>query len=342
MTEMSEFQRKIVGGWLLVICGMVFAMVVLGGFTRLTESGLSMTNWRPVTGWLPPFSTPEWLMHFDAYRTSPEYLKVNRGMSLGEFKGIFWLEYLHRLWGRVIGLAFAIPFAVFFIKGWLSKAWCLRFGFLFLLGGFQGVIGWWMVKSGLVDRPDVSQYRLAIHLIVAFAIMAISLWFALDILGSARQVAPKRIQVIAKTILGLSLVTVFSGALVAGLNAGMIYNTFPLMLGEVFPSEGFQLSPWYLNIFEDIPTVQFDHRLLAMTTLILIVVNWFVTRHVGGIMLRRATWLLAIAFLQVGLGISTLLLVVPIQLAIAHQACAALLIGVAIWFTHGLSGPHDK
>ena len=234
-----------IGLWLIAICTMVFAMVVLGGFTRLTESGLSMTGWRPVTGWLPPLSVEQWQSHFDAYRNSPEYLKINAGMSLDEYKGIFWLEYLHRLWGRMIGIAFAVPFAFFLIKGWLNRRLVLRLSFLLLLGGLQGAIGWWMVKSGLVDRPDVSQYRLATHLLMAFLIIGVALWTALDLLSDHVNVVPSFVRGYASLIVAVVFVTVFSGALVAGLNAGMIYNTFPLMQGAVFPPEGFAMTPWY-------------------------------------------------------------------------------------------------
>lgn len=334
-TLQSDGNRAI-GIWLLVICTMVFAMIVLGGFTRLTESGLSMTDWRPVTGWLPPLSDAAWMKHFDGYRMSPEYLKINRGMSLDEFKEIFWLEYLHRLLGRCIGIAFAVPFVVFLIKGWVRGATVWRLGILFALGGFQGVIGWWMVKSGLIDRPDVSQYRLAVHLMVAFFILALGLWFALDFLKSQKNAVAPGQKRFASVVLGLVLVTAFSGALVAGLNAGMIYNTFPLMLGEVFPSEGFGLTPWYLNFFEDIPTVQFDHRVLAIATFTLIVILWLKLRREALEIRRRAHVVLFAACVQVALGISTLLLMVPISLAAAHQAGAAILLASIVWLRHGL------
>jgi cytochrome c oxidase assembly protein subunit 15 len=328
--------RRIIGLWLLTICAMVFAMVVLGGFTRLTDSGLSMTDWRPVTGWLPPMSDAAWQSQFDGYRASPEYLKINRGMSLEQFKEIFWLEYLHRLWGRLIGLAFAVPFVFFVIRRWVGKPLMLRLGLLFALGGLQGGIGWWMVKSGLVDHPDVSQYRLAVHLMTAFLIIGLGLWYALDILAPARDTVTVRLHRLSTLACGMVFVTAFSGALVAGLNAGMIYNTFPLMLDEFFPSEGFQISPWYLNFFEDIPTVQFDHRWLAITTFLIVVATWFAARNAAEPTRRRAGVLAAIAVVQVVLGISTLLLVVPIPLAAAHQAGAVALFACAVWLRHGL------
>lgn len=328
---------RIIGFWLITICVMVFAMVVLGGFTRLTESGLSMTDWRPVTGWLPPLTEAAWQAQFDGYRASPEYLKVNAGMSLDQFKEIFWLEYLHRLWGRLIGLAFAIPFCVFLVKRWIGKKLMMRLIILFVLGGMQGLIGWWMVKSGLVDHPDVSQYRLAIHLMMAFLIIGIGMWFALDLLEPVGEAAPQLLVRLSSLTVLLVFVTAFSGALVAGLNAGLIYNTFPLMLGEFYPSEGFQISPWYLNFFEDIPTVQFDHRWLAISTFIVVVITWFASRKADLRTRLRANVLFALALLQVALGISTLLLVVPIPLAAAHQAGAVALFAGSIWFRHGIN-----
>ncbi len=337
-TRPAETSRgsHIIGLWLLTICSMVFAMIVLGGFTRLTESGLSMTDWRPVTGWLPPLSEGAWQAQFDGYRASPEYQKINRGMSLDDFKGIFWLEYLHRLWGRVIGLAFALPFAVFIYKRWVNKALMVRLGVLLALGGLQGIIGWWMVKSGLVDHPDVSQYRLATHLLMAFLIIALGLWFALDLLGSPGEAAPLHVRRLSSVTVGIVFVTVFSGALVAGLNAGMIYNTFPLMLGEIFPSEGFQLSPWYKNFFEDVPTVQFDHRVLALTTFALVACVWWMCRAQGSVVRSRANVLMFAVLAQVILGISTLLLVVPIGLAAMHQAGAVVLLVASIWLRHSI------
>lgn len=334
--EIPEHHARMIGIWLLVICAMVFAMVVLGGFTRLTESGLSMTGWRPVTGWLPPMSVEQWQAHFDAYRNSPEYLKINRGMSLDEYKQIFWLEYLHRLWGRMIGIAFALPFTFFLIKGWLNRPLIARLSVLFILGGLQGVIGWWMVKSGLVDRPDVSQYRLATHLLMAFLIIAMALWIALDLLSERADVVSGFTKSYATLIVGMVFVTVFSGALVAGLNAGMIYNTFPLMQGALFPSEGFAMSPWYKNFFEDLATVQFQHRVLAVLSAIFVLGFWYAGRTLSPELRLRANVMLGIVGIQVVMGISTLLLAVPISLAAAHQAGAVLLLMAAIWVRHGL------
>ena len=344
MTKMTTHSKlvpgqRLIAAWLFTIAAMVFAMVVLGGFTRLTESGLSMVDWRPATGWLPPFAEADWQAKFDAYRSSPEYRKVNQGMTLDAFKGIFWLEYLHRLWGRLIGVAFAVPFAVFVWRRWLDRRLALRLVALFALGGLQGGIGWWMVKSGLVDQPDVSQYRLAAHLLMAFAILALALWTAFDLSAPPPAPSTARVRRLASGLIGLITVTVFSGALVTGLNAGMAYNTFPLMLGDVFPPEGFKLTPWPLNFFEDVPTVQFDHRWLAMTTFAAVAGFAWLARHAGPAARLRGQILLAVAAAQVTLGISTLLLVVPVPLAAAHQAGAVLLFSVAIWLRHGLRRP---
>lgn len=325
-----------IGIWLLTICVMVFAMVVLGGFTRLTESGLSMTDWRPVTGWLPPMNDAAWQLRFDGYRLSPEYLKINHGMSLDEFKGIFWLEYLHRLWGRLIGLAFFVPFVVFLFQRRIDTPLLLRLIVLFALGGTQGLIGWWMVKSGLIDQPDVSQYRLAVHLMTAFLILGLGFWFALDVLGSRRVPVGGKLGRMATLSLVMIYVTAFAGALVAGLNAGLIYNTFPLMMGSFFPAEGFQMIPWYLNFFEDIPTVQFDHRWLAISTFIVIVVTWGLSRSADNTIRLRANLLISLGIIQVFLGVSTLLLQVPVPLAAAHQAGAVALFACSVWLRHGL------
>ncbi|PIW26165.1 MAG: heme A synthase, partial [Rhodospirillales bacterium CG15_BIG_FIL_POST_REV_8_21_14_020_66_15] len=266
-----------VAAWLFLICAMVFAMVVLGGVTRLTESGLSMVHWRPITGWLPPLGDTEWQAAFDAYRQSPEYHHLNRGMSLDGFKGIFWLEYLHRLFGRIIGIVFFVPFVWFLATGRLTGPIRSKCIMMFVLGGLQGLLGWFMVKSGLVDEPSVSQYRLAAHLSLALVIYLFALWTALDIVQPRYAVVPAaraRHSFWATGLLGFIFLTVFSGALVAGLDAGLLYNTFPFMEGRVFPADGFDLRPVYLNFFEDRATVQFDHRVLALTTVCLVAAFW--------------------------------------------------------------------
>lgn len=317
---------------------MVFAMVVLGGVTRLTESGLSMVEWRPVTGWLPPMSDSLWAETFAKYRQFPEYQEKNLGMTLAEFKGIFWLEFLHRLWGRVIGLAFFLPFIFFLVKGWIRGRLVGHMITLLVLGALQGGMGWFMVKSGLVDQPDVSQYRLAAHLCLALLIYGYLIWVALSLrangpMSSTLTTGVKRGSL---WLMGLIFITAFSGALVAGLDAGLTYNTFPLMDGSLVPRGLLSMSPWYLNFFESILTVQFDHRVLAITTFASVTLMWFSARKssLSVNQSRAVNFLFAMVFVQVGLGITTLLLVVPVSLGALHQAGAVILLGCSVWTAH--------
>ena len=336
MTSVDN-DRKI-ARWLLACCALVFVMVVLGGATRLTGSGLSMVDWRPVTGVLPPLSDDAWQRTFEMYQQSPEFQKKNSYMSVNDFKGIFWLEYLHRLLGRIIGIVFLVPFVYFVAKGWIRRDEWLKYGAMFVLGGFQGLLGWYMVKSGLVDNPNVSQYRLTAHLISAFLIYAYMLWVAMSLLfpanGGARH--PWYGKSLAMT--GLITLTVISGGFVAGLKAGKIYNTFPMMGSYWVPPDFMSLDPWWRNLFDNMATVQFDHRVLAITTFLLIVLFWWrmprsdlPTRTRKGV-----NALLHTGILQVALGIATLLLVVPISLATLHQGVAMLLFTVALFVTHSL------
>lgn len=333
---MTSVHHKPIAVWLFIVAAMVFSMVILGGVTRLTHSGLSMVNWHPVTGWLPPLEQAEWEAVFADYRKSPEYLKVNKGMTLDEFKGIFWFEFTHRLLGRLIGVAFFVPMVVFWAKGWVQGTLKPKLIGLFILGGLQGVMGWYMVKSGLVDRPDVSQYRLAAHLGLALVILAAMLWVALDLIRPEPSPADRRFKQGSLALLALITVTAVSGAFVAGLDAGFIYNTFPLMDGELIPDDLFSLSPFYLSFFEDILTVQFDHRVLAITTFAAILVFWWRTGRapLTHSQTRATRALAAAAVIQFGLGVSTLLLVVPVSLAALHQAGALMLLGAGVWVAH--------
>jgi cytochrome c oxidase assembly protein subunit 15 len=329
-----ERRYRAVGVWLFAVAAMVFVMVVIGGLTRLTESGLSMVEWRPVTGWLPPLSEAAWQETFQAYRATPEYQKVNAGMSLDEFKGIFWLEYVHRLWGRLIGLAFALPLVVFFARGWLDRRLAPRLVLLFVLGGLQGALGWFMVASGLVDRPDVSQYRLVAHFGAALLIYVALLWVALGLVVRTPPWNPQR--GLGRGVLALGAlvaVTMLSGGFVAGTDAGYAYNSFPLMDGQFVPDGLLSMSPAYLNFFENITTVQFTHRALAMTTLAAVILFWLLARRRP--MPRRARLavhaVLAAALAQVAFGISTLVLVMPIALAALHQAVGVILLTTIVW-----------
>jgi len=339
---------RAIGLWLLVVAAMVGAMTVIGGVTRLTESGLSMVEWRPLIGALPPISDGEWARVFALYQTSPEYQKINSGMSLAEFKQIFWWEYIHRFWGRLIGLAYAAPLALFWIKGWVPKALRGRMILLLALGGSQGVIGWWMVKSGLVDRPDVSHFRLAIHLGMAFIIAGALVWTALDFLSPRTpEAAPRGLRRMSWGVLGALFFVIILGAFVAGTNAGMIYNTFPLMDGRLLPPDYATLTPWWRNSLESIGAIQFNHRWAAVLTTALIIALWLRARvsvlHSGQ---RQAPSVMALlAIVQVGLGITTLLSVVWIPLAALHQATALLLFVAAVWTVwvfRGQTAPHGR
>lgn len=319
--------------WLYALAAMVFAMIVIGGITRLTESGLSMVEWKPLIGWLPPLSEQEWHRVFSLYQDTPEYQKVNRWMTIDDFKTIFFWEYFHRLWGRLIGVAFLIPFLALALAGRIRRELLPRLLLLFLLGGLQGAIGWWMVTSGLVDNPAVSQYRLAIHLSVAFVILGALLWTALGLtlVPSGRDGHLRRHAVATLHLIAL---TVVAGAFVAGLDAGLIYNTFPLMGdGLVPPDYGF-LEPFWLNMFDNPAAVQFNHRLVAILTFAVIL--WLLARTVRApettARTRLAVHALAgMAAVQLALGISTLLAQVPVSLGAAHQGGAALTFAAALW-----------
>jgi heme a synthase len=318
---------------------MIFLMVVIGGITRLTLSGLSITEWQPVTGILPPLSAAAWAAEFEKYRQIPQYRLINAGMSLADFQTIYWWEYVHRLWGRLIGFVYLLPFLYFLVRGRIPRRLAWPLAGIFGLGAAQGALGWWMVKSGLADRVEVSQYRLVAHLLMALAIYGATLWIALGLMrGPPQAKTPARWRRASEILILLVALTIAAGGFVAGLNAGLVYNTFPLMDGSFVPPGYAQLEPFFRNWFENIPAVQFDHRLLAMSTAGSVLVVWLLgqraalPRHVR---LGLHALLLAAA-LQFGLGVSTLLLVVPIPLAAMHQAGAVLLLSAAIAFRHSL------
>ncbi len=333
--------RRQVAGWLLLCCALVFAMVVVGGVTRLTRSGLSIVQWEPVVGAIPPLSQADWQQLFSEYQHTPEYLKVNHGMSLQEFKGIFWWEYFHRLLGRLIGVAFFVPLLLFLWQKKIERRLAPRLVGIFLLGGLQGAIGWWMVASGLVDDPRVSHVRLSIHLGMAFLIFAAMLWTALDVLAGPPRAAERRTRWLARYALGLCaliFVMVLSGGLVAGTRAGYAYNTFPLMNGHFFPPEYFMLEPWWQNFLHNMATVQFNHRLIAWSLFVLIPLLWLgMRRTAAGRQAKLASTLfLGMLALQIALGISTLLNGVPLVLGAMHQAGAVLLFALSLWTAHAL------
>ena len=340
MTVAPNSHHRPIAYWLLSVCALVFAMVVLGGVTRLTGSGLSMVEWEPIVGTVPPLSTTEWQETYHKYQQTPEYQKKNLGMSLEEFKGIFWFEYAHRLLGRSIGIAFLLPFLYFLFKEWIEKPMVPKLITMFLLGGLQGVLGWYMVASGLVDNPHVSQYRLTAHLAAAFLIYAYMFWVALGLLYPQRETGTelRSLRRFVHLVAGMIAVTVLSGGFVAGLKAGFAYNTFPLMDGHWLPPAYGLLEPAWKNIFENIPAVQFNHRWLALSSLALVIVLWLRSRtYVLPSRARRGfNLLLTMAVLQVALGISTLLLLVPTPLASAHQAGALVLFTLTLYTLHAL------
>jgi heme a synthase len=333
--------RRQLAVWLLICCALVFLMVVVGGITRLTHSGLSMVEWQPVVGTIPPLDEGQWQEVFGKYQQTPEYQKVNRGMSLEQFKEIFWWEYFHRLLGRAIGAVFFVPLLYFIARGQIDRRLAPGLLGIFLLGALQGALGWYMVKSGLVDDPRVSQYRLAAHLGMAFLIFAAMFWTALGMLAPTVAVPDlprQRLRLYAFALSVLIFVMVLSGGFVAGIRAGLAYNTFPLMNGDVVPPEYLGLEPWWRNLFSNMAAVQFNHRLIAWLLFLLVPLFWLASRRLELAPRARLACnaLPVVLAVQIALGISTLLLVVPMPLAAAHQAGAMLLFATALWASHEL------
>ena len=326
--------------WLWTIVALVFAMVVVGGATRLTDSGLSITEWQPLLGAIPPMSESDWLAAFEKYKQIPQYALVNKGMALTDFKFIYWWEWSHRLLGRLIGVAFALPFLFFWATGRLRGGLSLKLLGVLGLGALQGAIGWYMVKSGLADRVSVSQYRLALHLGTAFAIIGLLVWLARDE-GVARGavhmgVISRSVRSGALIVTALVALQVVLGAFVAGLKAGLVYNTWPAMNGEWIPSSLNSMTPWYRNLFENMTTVQFDHRMVAYAVVIAALVQIYLVRRLpsNSSVRRSAAVLVAAVFAQAALGILTLLSGVKLELGLAHQAGAAIVLIAAVWHLH--------
>jgi heme a synthase len=334
--------------WLVACCALILAMVVIGGITRLTESGLSITEWQPFTGIVPPLNAAQWNAEFQRYQAIPQYRAIHAEMTLDQFKGIFFWEYLHRLWGRLIGVAFAVPFLWFLCRGRISRELAPKLAGLFVLGGFQGALGWYMVESGLSERIEVSQYRLAAHLAAAVVIYGAMLWVALGLLyPSVRLPQDSRtawLRLALGAVLGLVFATLVAGSFVAGLRAGYIYNSFPLMGGHFAPGEYAALSPWVRNWFENPAAAQFDHRLLAETTWLAITALWLWSLRVT--LNRRAHLalhvLFAMATLQAALGIATLLSIVALPLAVMHQAGGVLLVTAALVALYSLRAGYPR
>lgn len=324
---------RAIAWWLLGVAGLVFVMVVVGGITRLTESGLSMVRWEPISGVIPPLNAEQWEAELEAYRASPEYQQINRGMSMAEFQAIFFWEYIHRVLGRVIGLAFAIPLAWFWVKKAIPTGYHWRLVALLALGGFQGAIGWWMVASGLVDRPDVSHIRLAVHLMTALFILGGLVWTALDLFALDRNAdtQPARMTGFSLGVLVVLAIQIMLGAFVAGLEAGYAFATWPLMGNEFFPANTPMLETAWRNLVDNPVVVQFAHRWWAVVTVIALV--WMARKvrkdH------RMASVAIHTAFgTQFLLGIATLLSGMNIVIATSHQAVGALVVITAAWGAH--------
>ena len=340
-TYNTASSHRAVAYWLFACCAMVFATLVIGGMTRLTHAGLSIVEWQPLIGALPPLTAEHWQELFAKYQQTPEFILRNHDMTLTGFQFIFWWEWAHRLSGRLIGVVFFVPYLWFLIRGQLRGQLAWKVLGFFLLGGLQGAMGWYMVQSGLVDDPRVSQYRLAAHLGLAFLIFGLMGWTALGILQPRKLVpavlpAPTFTRRLGAGLIALVFLMVLSGALVAGIHAGLAYNSFPLMHGHFVPPEIFLLEPLWLNFFNNMATVQFNHRLIAWTLMGLI--PWFVWRVARDFPQARHAAIILLVWLvvQASLGIATLLLRVPVPLAAAHQAGAMILFGLVLWVNHAI------
>jgi cytochrome c oxidase assembly protein subunit 15 len=335
MTGLSQHHSpRAVRCWLIAIAALIAIMVLVGGATRLTESGLSIVEWKPVTGTLPPLNEAQWREAFEGYKTIPQYRELNAGMSFDEFKTIFWWEWSHRLLGRIIGIAYLLPFLWFLWRGALSTDLKRRLWIVFALGALQGAVGWWMVASGLTQRVEVSQLRLATHLVLALAIYAAIIWTLRRWSERQSVVASARLKIGAMALLALTFVQLYLGALVAGLRAGRVYNTWPEIDGALIPSAARLLfeAPWWRNLFDNTLTVQFEHRMVAYTLLALAILHAAdaVRSHASPAARSGAIWLAVAVTVQALLGIQTLLHQVPILLGLAHQAVAIVVLTLAI------------
>ena len=338
MTDISAphtSHHRAVRWWLVSIAALIAIMVLVGGATRLTESGLSITEWKPVTGTLPPLNQEQWREAFEAYKTIPQYRELNAGMSLAEFKTIFWWEWSHRLLGRGIGVFYLLPFLWFLWRGVLSAGLRRRLWLIFGLGALQGAVGWWMVASGLSQRVEVSQYRLATHLVLALLIFAGVVWTLRRMRDRPPSAASSRLKITSVALVVLTFVQIYLGALVAGLRAGRVYNTWPDIDGGLIPSAArlFFEAPWWRNLFDNALTVQFEHRMVAYALFALAVLHALdaVRSRAGIAAVNGAWWLAAAVTLQATLGILTLLYQVPIALALAHQTVAIAVLTLAIF-----------
>ena len=337
----NKVELKYVQFWLITCCVFVFIMVFIGGLTRLTDSGLSIVEWNIFSGIFPPLTNNDWVELFDKYKQFPEYKLVNKNINLYDFKFIFRMEYIHRIWGRLIFLIFLIPLIIFVKKKYISNKLKKHLVIILLLILFQGLFGWYMVKSGLINEPDVSHYRLSIHLLLAFIIYGYLLSLTFSIYSQKNNkkiITNKSFYIMNLVLIFLILITVFSGGMVAGLDAGLVYNTFPLMGDKFIPLDILEIKPKYINFFENPVTVQFDHRILGLTTFTLIILIWFYARLMNfhSNIKTKTNILLIVVLIQVCLGITTLLSYVAIHAAIVHQLGSLVLFTISIWILKSL------
>lgn len=334
MTDLTDTSHtRAVRLWLLCAAAMIFLTLIVGGATRLTESGLSIVEWKPVTGVLPPLTENAWQAEFTKYQAIPQYQQLNKGMSLGEFKTIFWWEWSHRFLARSTGAVFLLPFLFFLWRGWIPKTLTWRLWGIFAGGAALGAVGWWMVSSGLVGsgRVSVSQYRLAFHLTLACAIYAAIVWTARQLVPKRTSVTPPRLRGIGVLLMALVLLQIYLGALVAGLDAGLVFNTWPLIDGSFVPDAErlWFIAPAWRNLFENTLTVQFNHRMLAYAIWLLALCHAYDAWRFG--QEKRGAFLLAgLVTLQAALGIVTLLHQAPLTLALMHQMLAIVVFTVSI------------
>lgn len=320
--------------WLLVVCVLIYFVIAIGGYTRLTESGLSIVNWEPISGVVPPLSLQQWTAEFEHYQQFPEFKIVNQDMQLEEFKRIYWIEYAHRLAGRLLALVFLVPFVFFLVRGYLSKPLVARLVAVFVLGGLQGLLGWYMVASGLIDNPAVSQYRLTAHLSLAVLLFSYVLWLAVSLIPARQRIGAAE-RSYFRTATGICIVLVglmqISGGFMAGTHAGFVINTFPDMNGEIVPHTIGSLQPLWRNLFENVVTIQFVHRWLAVVAVIAIAVLWVGRfRTTVPLLKRLADLLMVVAMVQFTLGVSTLLSQVHLPVALIHQSGFVVLLSVLI------------
>jgi cytochrome c oxidase assembly protein subunit 15 len=336
LEQQARYNRQI-AYWLLICAAVIFGMILLGGVTRLTNSGLSMVDWKPLMGIIPPLSEADWQAMFLKYQQFPEYKKVNMGMSLEEFKPIFMYEYLHRVLGRFIGLIFILPFLFFYFSKRIKAGLTPKLIIMLIGGGFQGLLGWYMVKSGLVDNPRVSQYRLTAHLGAAVLIYSFILWTAFSLI-SPKSDQPTESKSFAYTLSGLIFLMILSGGLVAGTHAGHAYSTWPLMGDSFIPAGLYSLTPAWLSAFEDITTIQFNHRMFAYLIVGLVIIFALKTLKSGiqGPAKIGVFCLIGLLIMQVTLGISTLIFYVPVPVAAAHQVGAVALLSASLFISHSL------